>query len=284
MARRLYILDPAPAREVRRIGQPSDRQRAAVHEPGSRLMTEPFDSIASADVFRASPRIERVALAGGTSCFVVDDALAEPERFVDWAVANREAFRPVDFNAYPGTYRMLPGAVESALEAFFNSHMRRCFDARRLRKMHCRLSMVTLPPAALRPYQWLPHSDRFGLDPGESIQATVLYLFRDAALGGTSFYAPTRSRDETARLFEDSSKLANEAFAERYGIAPGYIGASNAYFERIGGIAPRFNRLIFYDGSLLHSGDIPAPDRLSDDPARGRLTFNGFFVSRRHAG
>lgn len=246
-------------------------------------MNGPLDSIPGTEVFRRDPRIERVALANGASCWVVEDALAAPERFVAWAVAERDAFRRVDFNAYPGTYRMLPAPVESALEAFFNAHMRRCFDARRLRKMHCRLSMVTLPPPALRPYQWLPHSDRFGLDASESIQATVLYLFDDAALGGTSFYAPLLPREMIAELFDDSAKLTNEAFVARYGIEPGYIGASNAYFERIGGIAPRFNRLIFYDGSVLHSGDIPAPERLSDDPARGRLTFNGFFVSRRHA-
>lgn len=246
-------------------------------------MHESLDSIASADVFRRDPRIERVDFANGASCWIVDDALAEPERFVEWAIAERDAFRQVDFNAYPGTYRMLPAAVETALEAFFNAHMRRCFDARRLRKMHCRLSMVTLPPSALRPYQWLPHSDRFGLDASESIQATVLYLFRDSALGGTSFYAPSRPRAEIARLLDDSAKLANAEFAQRYGIEPGYIAASNAYFARVGGVDARFNRLIFYDGSVLHSGDIRSPERLSTDPASGRLSFNGFFVSRRHA-
>jgi hypothetical protein len=246
-------------------------------------MSDSLDSIASVAVFRRDPQIERIALANGASCWIVDDALAEPERFVAWAVAQRGAFRPVDFNAYPGTYRMLPVAVETALEDFFNAHMRRCFDARRLRKMHCRLSMVTLPPPSLRPFQWLPHSDRFGLDANESIQATVLYLFRDAGLGGTSFYAPSRPREEIARLFEDSARLTNDAFTQRYGIAPGYISPSNAYFERVGGVDARFNRLVFYDGSMLHSGDVRSPERLSADPALGRLTFNGFFVSRRHA-
>ena len=234
-------------------------------------------------VFHKDPRIERVALDNGDTCYVVDDALCEPERFVDWAAARRAEFRPVDFNAYPGTYRMMPAAIETALEDFFNQHMRGCFDARRMKKMHCRLSMVTLPPEALRPFQWLCHSDRFGLGPAESIQATVLYLFKDTALGGTSFYAPRRPREETAALFADSTSLSNEAFAQRHGIAPGYMRESNAYFERIGSVPARWNRLIFYDGSLLHSGDIPSEDRLSDYPTIGRLTFNGFFVSRRHA-
>jgi hypothetical protein len=37
------------------------------------------------------------------------------------------------------------------------------------------------------------------------------------------------------------------------------------------------------DGALLHTGDILAPERLSNDPATGRLTFNGFFTCRRNA-
>ena len=46
-------------------------------------------------------------------------------------------------------------------------------------------------------------------------------------------------------------------------------------------IEPKWNRLIFYDGDVFHSGDIRAPERLSDDPAVGRLTLNGFFTGTR---
>jgi len=58
---------------------------------------------------------------------------------------------------------------------------------------------------------------------------------------------------------------------------------SNRYFDRVASVPARWNRLIFYDGSLLHSGDIAAPDRLSADPQLGRLTLNGFFTCRRNA-
>jgi len=243
-----------------------------------------LDELGPADIFNPDAKIEHVVLDNGAACHVVDDALRDPDAFVAWAVAHAGAFRQVDFNAYPGTYLMTPAEVERALEQFFIVRMRQFFDARRLLKMHCRLSMITLPPEALRPYQWLCHTDRFGLDASQSIQASVLYLFRDSSLGGTSFYAPARSTDETAQLFADTTTLSNEAFTARYGIQPGYIGASNAWFTRVGGVPARWNRLIFYDGAVLHSGDIPDPARLSTDPAQGRLTFNGFFVSRRHAG
>jgi hypothetical protein len=234
-------------------------------------------------VFNPRPTIERVPLGDNRYCHVVDDALLEPERLVEWSIAHRDGFRTVDFNAYPGIYLMTPASVEAALESFFMTHMRALFDARRLLQMHCRLSMVTRPPDALRPYQWLCHSDRAGLEPGQSIQASVLYLFKDESLGGTSFYEPACPAHEIARMFDDSVALSAATFTERHGIAPGYMIGSNRYFNQIASVPARWNRMIFYDGSVLHTGNIAAPEKLDTDSRRGRLTFNGFFVSRRHA-
>ncbi|HEY8011775.1 MAG TPA: DUF6445 family protein [Rudaea sp.] len=234
-------------------------------------------------IFNTSPRIERVALSGGAFCLVIDDALVEPERVAGFALAQAREFRNVDFNAYPGTYLMpLPELVE-ALRVFFIQHLRRFFDARRVVSAHCRYSLVTLEPNALRPYQWFCHRDNQRVVPGESIQASVLYLFRDAALGGTGFYEPAIPPDALTAFYVDANTLSVEAFAGKYGLEPGYICDSTRYFTKIGSVPAKWNRLIFYDGSLLHSGDIRAPERLSTDPARGRLTFNGFFVSRRNA-
>jgi len=41
--------------------------------------------------------------------------------------------------------------------------------------------------------------------------------------------------------------------------------------------------MICYDGSLFHCSDITQPALLCDDPARGRLTLNLFFICRRNA-
>lgn len=233
--------------------------------------------------FNPRPRIEPLALDDGRTCHVVDDVLLEPERVRQWAVARSDAFHAVDFNAYPGTYLMPPAALEQALHAFFLTHIRPLFGARRLLRMHCRFGMVTLAPGALKPYQWLCHSDQVNPDPGHSIQASVLYLFADPALGGTSFYTPTHNARETAVLFDDTVSLPAAEFTRRYGIAPGYMLGSNAYFSCIGSVPARWNRMIFYDGSMLHSGDIRHPERLTSDPLDGRLTLNGFYTCRRHA-
>ena len=48
-----------------------------------RLTSNSLDEVAHAAVFRSNPRIERVPLENGESCYVVDDALHEPERFVE---------------------------------------------------------------------------------------------------------------------------------------------------------------------------------------------------------
>lgn len=233
--------------------------------------------------FNPRPQIERLRLANGGACYVIDDALADPDALVQFAVAQRGRFNPVDFSAYPGNYLEMPAPVAARLGDFFSEHLRRAFDARRIVHMQCRLSLVTLPPHALRPYQSICHADGQDIDPRHSIQASVLYLFKDETLGGTSFYEPARSPAQTAALFRDAVALSAEAFTRRYGIAKGYIHASNDWFVHIGRVAAKWNRIVFYDGSMLHSGDIFAPDRLSADPLRGRLTLNGFFTSRRNA-
>jgi hypothetical protein len=243
-----------------------------------------MDPMKQLAVFNPRPRIERVRLLNDRFCYVVDEALVDPDALVELAVRNRAVFNPVHFSAYPGNYLEMPAPIAARLNDFFVQHLRRAFDARRTVHVQCRLSMVTLPPSALRPFQTICHTDGQHLDPRQhSIQASVLYLFKDESLGGTSFYAPVRSADETARLFRDANTLSSEAFTQKYGIARSYICASNDWFAHVGRVAAKWNRIVFYDGNLLHSGDIFSPEKLSADPLAGRLTLNGFFTSRRNA-
>ena len=140
--------------------------------------------------------------------------------------------------------------------------------------------MVTLPPEQLRPYQRICHSDTMSPNPRHSLQASVLYLFHDESLGSTSFYVP--KSPETRQVFTDAANLPNAEFMRRYALQPGYLYESNRYFERVASVPAKWNRLIFYDGGVLHSGDIREPEKMSPDPRVGRLTLNGFFTSRRH--
>lgn len=235
-------------------------------------------------MFNPRARVSVVPVGPDRICCVVDDALLEPERLVERAIAGRDALLEAPHNAYPGLELRMPETVTAPLDAFFTEHFRRAMGARRVIRRYSRLSMVVTPPERLEPRQWICHRDRLQADPAEGIAASVLYLFHDPALGGTGFYTPRRPEPEIARLVHDSGAMAPAQFGVAYGIAPGYLTASNAWFEKTGEIAARWNRLIFYDGMGFHSADITAPERLSADPARGRLTLNGFFTCRRRLG
>jgi hypothetical protein len=233
-------------------------------------------------MFNPNPQVQTLSVGGRPLCYVIDDALLEPERWVDHAAAHADAFRDAPGNAYPGHELRMPDAVTAQLDAYFGLHVRRLFDARRTLEAYSRLSLVTRAPAQLEPRQWFCHVDRLQAEPGQCIAACVLYLFRDEALGGTSFYRPLRPMAEIAQLVQASVTMDRGEFSERHGIDAGYMTDSNAYFEKILTVPARWNRLIFYSGLVFHAGDIFHPERMSTDPRAGRLTLNGFFTCRRN--
>lgn len=232
--------------------------------------------------FNPRPEVRVLRFGGEGYCCVVDEVLRFPEQWVRYAVERSGQFAPPADSGYPGISLATERAGAEAMREFFGFHMRRYFDARRLVQMLCRYSLVTLAPGELRPAQWICHQDPPAGDPGLSRQACVLYLFHDETLGGTSFYEATRSFAETSQLFADASAMTAAQFTERYGIQPSYLCDSNDYFRRTATVPARWNRAVFYSGALLHSGQITAPERLTADPATGRLTVNFFFSSRRN--
>jgi hypothetical protein len=234
-------------------------------------------------VFNPNPKIDAVPIVGGQVCYVIDDALREPDRWVEYSQTHRDAFSMAPFNAYPGLEFHLPASMSAQLDDFFRLHIRRLMRARRTLQMYSRLSLVTLQPNELMPIQWLCHRDRMGVPPDQCVAASVLYLFKDESLGGTSFFMPKRDSEETEGLMRSAASALPDAFAAEIGIRPGYLIESNAYFERVCTVHARWNRMIFYDGSLFHSPDIREPQKLNPDPTIGRLTMNGFYTCSRVA-
>ncbi|MGQ0799826.1 MAG: DUF6445 family protein [Pseudomarimonas sp.] len=234
-------------------------------------------------MFNPSPSVTTIALGDGQLCHVFDDALRDPQHLIELAVARRGEFRSSGHNAFPGPELRMSDDFSAGLEAFFALHVRRALGGRRTLRAYSRLSLVTLLPQQLSPAQSICHRDRMQIEAGQNVAACVLYLFRDPALGGTAFYRPLRSEFDTARLLHDSGRLHAETMAAKYGLARGYQTTSSVWFEKIASVPARFNRLIFYNGMQFHSGDITAPERLTDDPRTGRLTLNGFFTCRQSA-
>lgn len=235
-------------------------------------------------MFNPNPSIRTVAVAPGAECFVIDDALSDPDRWVALASGHRDAFAEAPFNAYPGVELRMPDPLSAKLDAYFGEHVRKRLGARRTLRMYSRLALATRQVAELEPRQWICHRDRLETAADRCIAASVLYLFRDASLGGTAFFAPRRSERETAILIHESGQLDAAAFSAKYGIEPSYPIASNDWFEKTAVIEARWNRLVFYEGgNVFHASDIEVPQRLDRDPGKGRLTWNGFFVCRRAA-
>ena len=235
-------------------------------------------------LFNPQPRIDRLDFANGQSCLIVDDALLQPERLRHYAIAHREQFAHAPFNAYPGIELPMPADISASLDEFFMRHIRSQLGGRRTLKMNCRLAMATVPGPDLQARQWLCHRDSAWIAPQHTIAASVLYLFEDPGLGGTSFYAPRIPPRDVDSLVHDSSTMENQEFSAKYALQAGYMADSNAWFERIGRVPARWNRMIFYDGRIFHSGEIGSAQALSGDPLNGRLTLNGFFTCSRNAG
>jgi len=229
--------------------------------------------------FNPDPTISAVPLPGGSEVLVADDVLLDPAGLVRWA--GRQAFRPPAGFPYPGVVADAPAGLAARLADFFAQHARGRLGAAHTLGHAVRLSMVSTPPARLDPPQWQCHRDHVPADPSIVGAASVLYLFRDAALGGTSFYVPRQSPSSTDRIQADSRTLDAGQFGKRYGLEPGYMDGSNPYFECVARVPAAWNRMIFYDAAFFHSGDVGRPDRLTTDPATARLTLNAFFGCRR---
>jgi hypothetical protein len=230
-------------------------------------------------LFNPQPRVSVVPLGAACPCIVLDDVLANPDAVVAWAAT--QAFEPPQGYPYPGLVHGLPDDITQRVSELFSVHARTRLGGRRTLGAAVRLAMVTTPPEQLDPRQWQCHRDRVADDPQQVLYAaSVLYLFRDARLGGTSFYVPRQDARQTTRILIDSQQLDAADFGARYGLSAGYMAGTNPFFERVAQVPAAWNRMIFYDGGMFHSGDIGRPEGLVDDPRTGRLTMNGFFTCK----
>ncbi|TFW15597.1 DUF6445 family protein [Duganella callida] len=232
-------------------------------------------------MFNPRPVIQAAALDEGRYCLVVDEFLLEPHKMVDHAVAQREAFRAAPVNLYPGIEQPMPAAFDQTMMAFFDAHLAPAFGAVRALGVNTRMSIVTLKPEELMPQQRICHRDARESPPGEGAMASVLYLFDDPRLGGTSFYRPRRHPLEIDHLLLQARHLDNDAFSRLLGAPPQYYNGDPQYFDKLGTLPARWNRAIFYDATIFHSGQIDLPELLSPDPGQGRLTINAFLRYRK---
>ena len=208
---------------------------------------------------------------------VIDDFTGNAERVGSLADA-LSPFPDETDSYYPGVRRMIDEADEEAF-AFVQETCRDAaqfiagaFDIDRFELLRASFSMVTLEPHELKPIQRAPHFD--STDP--SYLALLLYL-RVPQATGTAFFRQRTTSIE--RVTDGNVPLLLRTFhaeTASIGTNSGYINGSNSSYEQIGAIEAVPDRLIIYQGSLLHSGIIPPGMTFSADPREGRLTANIF--------
>ena len=181
-------------------------------------------------------------------------------------------------NYYPGLRRIIEPADEASnayVEKTCNDaaqFIAGAFDVAGFSLLEASFSMVTTQPLELSPPQRAPHFD----SPDPKYYALLHYL-RVPEESGTAFYRQRSTgieRVTEANIAQFITTAEREAALQS--AASGYISGSNRFFEQIGAVEAVPDRLLIYQGSLLHSGIIPPLMSFSEDPRSGRLTANLF--------
>lgn len=213
---------------------------------------------------------------------VIDDFVPEARRAVDLAAAVAP-FPPEGQTAYPGRrYQIAPqdpasAYIFKALQASV-PFVRDVFGATGFDVVETSFSLVTTPPDAARQMQLIPHYDST-----EPHQLAIMHHLHDLPDTGTAFYRHIRTgiecvSDANAEAFKQGKAEDDAEFGP---IPPLYTGESNARFENLLQVEGRFNRVLIYQGCLLHAGIIPEDFAYDSDPLKGRLTGNMFVRIRK---
>lgn len=185
---------------------------------------------------------------------------------------------PPHTNYYPGVRRVI-GSQDKAADAYVEATCERAaqfiagaFDIDRFTLLEASFSIVTTDPLRLSSAQRAPH-----FDTTDQKHLALLHYLNVPEGSGTAFYRQRSTRiervtDANLGIFvttakNDAAKLARDS---------GYIQGSDEFFEQIGAVTAVPDRLVIYQGSLLHSGIIPPDMRFNADPREGRLTANLF--------
>lgn len=221
------------------------------------------------------PELRRIG-SDNNPLVIIDDFSDRAAEIAE--IAKQLAPYPPASNYYPGLRRVITRQDGDA-DAYVEETCERAgqfiagaFDFESFSLLEASFSMVTTPPFQLSPAQRAPH-----FDTTDEKHLALLHYLRVPAGSGTAFYRQRSTGIE--RVTENNiDRFITTATREAALLAAdsGYISGSDQFFEEIASIDAIPDRLIIYQGSLLHSGIIPPNMDFSDDPQRGRLTANLF--------
>jgi hypothetical protein len=222
------------------------------------------------------PELRRVGKSQ-SPVVIIDDFSGQ----VDAVAAIADALAPfpvMQGNYYPGLRRVITpddGAANAYVEQTCRDvaqFLAGAFDADGFELVEASFSMITTRPSELQLAQRAPHFD--STDPK---YLAILHYLRVPAGSGTAFYRQRTTGIErvTNRNVSTFVPVAQVEVANLPS-GSGYVTGSDPFFDQIAAVEAVPDRLIIYQGSLLHSGIIPRDMNFSADPREGRLTANLF--------
>jgi hypothetical protein len=204
-------------------------------------------------------------------CGSCDQAVAAAEALAPFPPINRDSY-------YPGLRRVVDRADGPANHYVEDLCQRSAqfiagaFNVEGFDLLEASFSMVTAKPSELREAQRAPH-----FDSTDQKYFALLHYLRIPDGTGTAFY---RQRSTGIERVNEANIARFVTTAEKEAAMlpkdSGYIHGSNQFYEQIGAVEGVVDRLVIYQGSLLHSGIIPPGMSFSGDPREGRLTANIF--------
>jgi hypothetical protein len=210
------------------------------------------------------------------SIIVVDNFIAQPRQLIECA-ANNESLHSIK-GLYPGLRANSPNAYMELMRASLGELICKTFSIspQNVADAESFFSIVSVPPEQLQIPQRIPHID--GANPND---IAFLHYLCDEKYGGTSFYRHKSTGHEYVdqKRFKPYLRILEQEIPTLDLSPAQYINGDNALFERIVSLEAKFNRLIIYRGTSLHSGDIGPNYNFDTDPRSGRLTITSFLYS-----
>ena len=202
----------------------------------------------------------------------------------DWEAVARlaDALAPfprvAEHSYYPGVRRVISRADAEA-DAYVERTCRDAaqfiagaFDVEGFELVEGSFSIVSSQPSDLQPAQRGPH-----FDSTDQKYYALLHYLRVPEGTGTAFYRQRATGIERVTEHNVDAFVATaRSAAAALPADAGYIVDSDESYEQIGAIEAVPDRMLIYQGSLLHSGIISKGMKFSADPREGRLTANLF--------
>ncbi|MBL4940649.1 MAG: hypothetical protein JKY81_03185 [Colwellia sp.] len=210
------------------------------------------------------------------TAYVIDDFLLNTESVMHFA-KNIAYYNPMhtDNSYYPGVRDNMPEPYIRLLQAFFQEEI----ISNRLKNKHgsaivhkSLLSLVSCPPSQLLSEQKMPH-----VDSCKNNEYAFVHYLSGKELGGTSLYRYIPKNiielNEKDEAVLDDMLMAITSKSKEHS---GYITQSTSLFEQVLTIEAKFNRLVIYQGNLLHSANLTSKDSYSGGTSNGRLSIASF--------